>query len=78
VSWFTHDDAGTGYTVGAKFSSCPERGWTTEAEMKALVTALFLAAVFLATAMQVASQPGDQRPEGEFTVAQRFCPNGRC
>jgi hypothetical protein len=46
--------------------------------MKALVTAIFLGAVFLATATQVANQPGDQRPEGEFTVAQRFCPNGRC
>lgn len=45
--------------------------------MKALVTAVFLGAL-VATTMPVANQPSDQRSEGEFTVAQRFCPNGRC
>jgi hypothetical protein len=46
--------------------------------MKALVTAVFLGAVLVATTMPVANQSGDHRSEGEFTVAQRFCPNGRC
>jgi hypothetical protein len=46
--------------------------------MKAIVAAIFLGAIFLGTAIQVASQPDDQRTEGEYTVAQRYCPNGRC
>lgn len=46
--------------------------------MKALITAVFLGAVLVAAAMPVANPPSDQRSEGEFTVAQRFCPNNRC
>ena len=46
--------------------------------MKAIVTAIFLGAVFLGAAIPITNQPGDQRPEGEYAVAQRFCPNGRC
>jgi hypothetical protein len=43
----------------------------------ALATALLVAVVIVAT-MQAATEPSDVRSEAGFTVAQRFCPNGRC
>jgi hypothetical protein len=46
--------------------------------MKAAVATVVLVAVVIVASIQAATEPTDLRSEGGFTVAQRFCPNGRC
>ncbi|HXW25024.1 MAG TPA: hypothetical protein VEK73_09770 [Xanthobacteraceae bacterium] len=45
--------------------------------MKTLLASALLTAVVLA-GMPASGPRQDAQPEGKFTVAQRFCPNGRC
>lgn len=46
--------------------------------MKMVLAAAFLVAVVLVSAKKIATQSVDPQPEGRITVAQKFCPNGRC
>jgi hypothetical protein len=46
--------------------------------MKMVLAAAFLVAVVVVSAKDVAIQSVDPQSDGRITVAQRFCPNGRC
>jgi hypothetical protein len=45
--------------------------------MKAVLAAVLLVTVVVASSKEAATQPVDQS-EDRTIVAQRFCPNGRC
>jgi hypothetical protein len=46
--------------------------------MKVVLAAVLFIAVVIAYAKEAATQSVDPPSEGRITVAQRFCPNGRC
>jgi hypothetical protein len=46
--------------------------------MKAVLAAVLLVTVVVASSKEAATQPVDPQSEDRTIVAQRFCPNGRC
>jgi hypothetical protein len=46
--------------------------------MKAVLAAVLLVTVVVASAQEAAAQSVDPQSDGRTIVAQRFCPNGRC
>ena len=46
--------------------------------MKAVLAAVLLVTVVVASAQEAAAQSVDPQSEGRTIVAQEFCPNGRC
>jgi hypothetical protein len=46
--------------------------------MKAMLAAVLLATVVVASEKEVTTQSVDGQSEVRTIVAQRFCPNGRC
>jgi hypothetical protein len=49
-----------------------------EVGMKAVLAAVLLVTVVVASAQEAPAQSVDPQSEGRTIVAQRFCPNGRC